>query len=198
VRRAGVGLAPRLGSVARSYATIAASIAALCAGCATNRVFERYLEAGLYEDAVRTFEADSTLWNRPETLLLAGRMFADPTVPSFDAVRARSTLERLVTVFPESEEAAQGGILIPLLTRLAELGELERELDARTAELERRAAQAVVTLADTLAAVQLAAERDLQALRRTIARLEADLDRAREELERLKAIDLRRRPGDRR
>jgi hypothetical protein len=171
------------------------AIAALGAGaCASTSVFQRYVEAGLYEDATRTFESDSTLWSRPDALLLAGRMFSDPSLAVFDAERARRVLQRLATAFPESDEAAQADLIVPLLTQLEKVEEAEKELSARAVELEARAARA-----DTLAAAsQSAAERELQALRRTIQRLETELEQARQELERLKAIDLRRRPPNRR
>jgi hypothetical protein len=173
---------------------VAAIVALASFGCATPHVFQRYVEAGLYEDATRTFESDSTLWSRPEVLLLAGRMFSDPSLPVFDPERARRALERLATGFPGSDEAAQADLLLSLLTQLEKLGQAEKELSARAAELETRAARA-----DTLAASQTeAAERELDALRRRIERLEAELEQARQELERLKAIDLRRRPPNRR
>jgi hypothetical protein len=181
----------------RSTARVGAALLALgSAACATPGVFERYVQAGLYEDAARTFEQDSTLWSRPETLLLAGRVFADPTQPTFDIGRAQQALERLVAAFPASPEAEQAGVLLPLLTQLERLEELEGELVALsglTVKLDSLAARS-----DTLAASQLAAEQEAQALRRRIQRLEEELEQARLELERLKAIDLRRRPEERR
>ena len=157
-----------------------AALALACAACAGPHAFERSLEEGRYADAARAFESDSTLWTSPEALLRAGRVYADPALPTFDAARARSALDRLVTGFPESEEAALGA---PLLGLLGSLDRVNGEL---------------LVLKDTLAASREAAERDLQLLRRRIEQLERDLREVRSELERLKAIDLRPRPGDRR
>jgi len=173
---------------------LAAIVLVASSACATTHLFESYVEARLYEDARRTFESDSTLWNRPDALLLAGRTFSDPSLPAFQPALARRALERLATSFPESDEAAQGAPLLSLLNQLETVAREGKELAARAAELEARAARA-----DTLAASQTAAaERELDALRRRIQRLEADLEQARQELERLKAIDLRRRPPNRR
>jgi hypothetical protein len=151
---------------------------------------EREFAVGRFEDAARSFEADSTLWSNPEALLLAGRLYADPSLPTFEAERARAVLKRLAADFPDSDEAEQGRPLLGLLAQLVDLEGLREELVARTAELEGRAAQT-----DSLTASREAAERDLQAMRRRIELLEAELGEARRELERLKAVDLRPRPG---
>jgi len=156
-------------------------------GCGGGLVMEREAAVGRFEDAARTFEADSTLWSNPEALLLAGELYADPALPTFDAERARDVLTRLTADFPDSEEVRRGAALLALMT---ELERVRDELGARTAELEGRAA-----LTDTLTASREAAERDLQAMRRRIELLEAELEEARRELERLKAVDLRPRPG---
>jgi len=169
------------------------AVIVLAAGCAsTPPLFDRYVQEGLYEDAVRTFESDTTLWNRPDALLLAGRMFSDPSLPAFfDPARARVALERLTERFPESLEAEYSAPLLPLL---AALDGVKGELAARAAEAERL----LGTQADTLAATQQAAALERDTLQRRIQRLEIELEEARRELERLKAIDLRRRPGGRR
>jgi hypothetical protein len=153
-------------------------------------LLEREIAVGRFEDAARTFESDSTLWSNPEALLLAGRLYADPSLPTFDIERAVPVLMRLIVEFPMSEEANRAR---PLATLVAELERVRVELEASTAELEGRAA-----LADTLTALTAsreAAERDVEAMRRRIERLEAELEEARRELERLKAVDLRPRPG---
>ena len=156
-------------------------------GCGGGLLMEREVGVGRFEDAARTFEADSTLWSNPQALLLAGRIYADPSLPTFDLDRAVPVLMRLVVEFPDSEEANRAR---PLATLVAELQRVQVELEARTAELQGRAA-----LTDTLTASRDAAERDLQAMRRRVERLEAELEEARRELERLKAVDLRPRPG---
>ena len=178
----------RRGLGARTGALVVALGPALgIVACATTHPFESEFARGRYEDAARTFEADSALWSSPEALLLAGRLYGDLTLPTFDVERARAALARLVEDFPESEEAERGR---PLLTLLAEVARLREELGASTAALEGR-----VALTDTLTASREAAERDLQEMRRRIERLEAELEEARRELERLKAVDLRPRPG---
>ena len=157
-------------------------------GCATRSAFDRFMGADLYEEAALAFQQDSTLWNDSEALLSAGQLFANPSLSVHDPAQARRVLERLVSAFPRTAEARQGGVVLALLTQM-ERG--ERELAALTTELHDRIAQA-----DTLAASRKAAEGEIQALRRAVARLEADLENARQELERLKAIDLGRPPPD--
>jgi hypothetical protein len=164
------------------------SAAIALAGCAgAPHPFERYVEAGRYEEAARAFEADSTLWNRPETLMLAGRVFSDPSVSTFDIERARTALERILSAFPGSPEASQARIVLPLLV---EVEGVRRELAARTAENAARAAQA-----DTLIASREASERQIADLRGRLQVLQAELQQVKEELERLKAIDLGPRSG---
>lgn len=165
------------------------ALALFSGGCAHTPLFTRYFDAGRYPDAVRVFESDSTLLRHPDALLRAARLYSDPSLGVADRARARVVLERLVTDFPKSAEARQGRILLPLLLQLEAVDRLNADLAARVAELGERAART-----DTLAASSEAAEREVQALRRRIQRLEVDLEQARQELERLKAIDLRRRP----
>ena len=174
-----------------------AALALGAGGCATQQLFAKYFDEGLYQDAARAFEADSTLWSRPDALLRAARLYADPRLPVFDPHRAQEVIARLVAAFPESPEARQAATLLALL---AQLEKMNADLSARSAELAQRTAQT-----DTLAASREAAEREVQTLRRQIQKLEADLEQirleleqTRQELERLKAIDLRRRPDNRR
>jgi hypothetical protein len=174
----------------RGGVLLAALGAAACAAApvvTTQHPFLTEVEEQRWEAAARTFEADSTLWASPQTLLLAGQFYADPTLSTFDQPRARQVLSRLTMGFPESLEAIAAR---PLLGLLAELESLGGELHARTAALEGRMA-----LADSLAASRDSVEQELQTMRRRIERLEAELEEARQELERLKAVDLRPRPG---
>lgn len=163
--------------------TIVLAAALFSVGCATARPFDRYLDAQLYVEAARAFDADSSLWNEPDALLRAGHLFANPTFPVYDATRARRTLERLLAEFPESSPARQVGALVPLL-RVVEA--LELELAARAIELKER-----VQKATEMEASREAAALEIEALRQRVGRLEGDLRATREELERLKAIDLR-------
>ena len=182
-------------SARAGWASAAAAAVVLSGGCASSRpLFVRYVEEGLYEDATRAFENDTTLWNRPDALLLAGRMFANPSLPVFEPTRARAALERLAERFPESPEATESAPLLPLLTALAEVKAELAAQSAKSAESQRL----LGTQADTLAATQQAAALERETLQRRIRRLETELDEARRELERLKAIDLRRRPEGRR
>ena len=158
-------------------------------GAAKQHAFDGFVDAGRYEDAARTFAEDTTLWNRPDALARASRMFSDPELPTYDPARARTVLERLALGFPLSREAELMSPLLPLMSAVAEV---RAELTARQARLDSLALHA-----DTLGASREAAERELQALQQRVRRLEVDLEAARLELERLKAIDLRRRPGTR-
>ena len=171
-----------------------AALLTVLGGCAHTHIFDRYVQEGLYEDALHTFESDSTLWVRPDAVLVIGQIFADPSMPTYDPDRGRGTLQRLIDAFPQTPEAAQARTLLSLT---AVLENVQRELAARSAEIARLGAQQTQQ-ADTLAATQQAAALERETLQRQIRRLEMELEEARRELERLKAIDLRRRPDGRR
>ncbi|MBI4519681.1 MAG: HAMP domain-containing protein [Gemmatimonadetes bacterium] len=182
-RAAGTRPARAEAASAKVALTIVLAATLFSVACATARPFDRYLDAQLYVEAARAFDADSSLWKEPDALLRAGHLFANPTLPVYDATRARRTLERLVTEFPQSSQARQVGAMVPLLRVLEAL---ELELAARAIELKER-----VQKATEMAASREAAALEIEALRQRVGRLEGDLRTTRQELERLKAIDLR-------
>jgi len=164
--------------------------------CATTQ-FDRYLAKQQWNDAARVFAADSSLQNDEHALFEAGVLYGSPGRPTFDAERSRALLRRLISRFPQSKYL---GDATDRLALLDEIARTKRESDAREHDL---VAQIDALTSETR---QLHARLDslggqTDQLRRSAARTEAELhDREeqlrvlRNELQRLKEIDLKPRP----
>lgn len=159
---------------------------AVATACATP-AFHRYYESGMFEEAARAYEADPSLSRSPRALYRAAQVHAYPGTSAYDPDRAREELQRLVERFPGSSYEPQARRLLSLLREMAGLrAELtEREASLRTLEGRVR----------RLEEERAGREEELDTLRLRARALEEELERTRLELERLKAIDLRRRPG---
>jgi hypothetical protein len=167
--------------------------------CATTQ-FDRYLARQQWTEAARVFAADSSLQNDEHALFEAGVLYGSPGRPTFDADRSRALLRRLIARFPQSKHLGDATDRLALLDEIARAkrdGEAhERELTAQIETLTAEARQLHVRL-DSLSGQS-------DQLRRSVARTEAELhDREeqlktlRNELQRLKEIDLKPRkpPG---
>lgn len=170
---------------------------AMTTACATSQ-FDHYLSRQQWADAARVFAADSSLQNDEHALFEAGVLYGSPSRPTFDAERSRALLRRLIARFPQSKHLGDAADRLALLDEIARAkrdGEAhERELTTRIEALTIEARQLQARL-DSLSGQS-------DQLRRSAARTEAELhDREeqlktlRNELQRLKAIDLKpRRP----
>lgn len=175
---------------------VALGLAATTA-CATSQ-FDRYLSRQQWADAARVFAADSSLQNDEHALFEAGVLYGSPGRPTFDAERSRLLLRRLIARFPQSKYL---GDATDRLALLDEIARAKRDAEAHERELTMRI-DALTTETRLLQARfdSLASQSDQ--LRRSAARAEAELhDREeqlkalRNELQRLKEIDLKpRRP----
>lgn len=168
--------------------------------CASSRPFDRLLSERRWAEAAQLFAGDSTLVNDEQALYSAAVLFGSPSKTTYDPERARTLFRRLLSTFPASKYASDAEDRLALIDEVlrARTGTARvRELEARIAEL-------------TAQQVRLRAELDSaqaqsEALRRSTARLEADVrDRdeqlraLRLELKQLKEIDLKPRSAGRR
>ena len=167
--------------------------------CATTQ-FDRYLANQQWADAARVFAADSSLQSDEHALYEAGVLYGSPGRPTFDAERSRFLLRRLVSRFPQSKYLADATDRLALLDEIArskrESEVHERELTAQIDALTLETRQLHARL-DSLSA-------QTDQFRRSAARAESELrDREeqlrvlRNELQRLKEIDLKPRPPGR-
>jgi hypothetical protein len=176
-------------------------------GCASTR-FERDLHAQRWSDAVRMFDADSTLQTNERAMFRVALLRSAPEKETYDPSLARELFERLLRrdPTPAVRESA--------LRHLAVLNEMQRieteaalREQATKAELDRLQDE-VEQMRRHVTALEgrLRGEEDANALlRRIVDRLETDLSSReaelhllRSELDRLKEIDFRRpqRPSD--
>jgi hypothetical protein len=184
--------------VGRKTRLLALGIASTTA-CATTQ-FDRYLAKQQWADAARVFAADSSLQNDEHALYEAGMLYGSPGRPTFDAERSRLLLRRLISRFPQSKHLGDA------TDRLALLDEIAR--NKQESEAHQRELMAQID-ALTLETRQLRARLDslsgqTDQLRRSAARAESELRERdeqlralRNELQRLKEIDLKPRPPGR-
>ncbi len=152
--------------------------------------YQRAFERGDIMEAAHIFDQDSSLWHDEQALFHTASARAMPGSPVYDPARAHAELQAFLTLFPQSEHRGEALRLDALLTQLQRLANQNQALTlradslaARTDSLDARADSAGARLAEQRrATLQLQAD-----LRRT----EAELKAVREELARLKAIDLR-------
>ncbi len=167
--------------------------------CAS-RPFDRLLSEHRWADAAQLFAADSSLANDEHALYSAAVLFGAPSRPTYDPERARMLFRRLLARYPNSEHVSDA------VDRVALLDEVLRARSglARVQELEARIAELTAQQARLRAGLD-SAQTQGDALRRSAARMEADvrerdeqLRALRRELKQLKEIDLKPRSGVRR
>jgi hypothetical protein len=176
----------------RAFVIAISLLAAACVHAVTQ--FDRYMAAGQWVDAAREFSADSALQNNEEALYQAAVLHSTPDRPTYDASRARTLFQSLLTKFPGTkhrDDAAARMMLLDDLLRAQRVATArERELEDRIAALTRET-QTLRTRVDSSNAQS-------DSLRGVIARLdtqrktgEAELAALKLELQRLKEIDLK-------
>lgn len=173
------------------------------AGCATSQ-FDQHFEARRFGAAARAFDADPSLHDSERALFRAGVLHALPRSPAYEPDHARTLLNRLLLLYPETahrEEATR------LLAFLAELERLEEETVRRERALQRDIETSTAEIVHLQHRIGwLEARIEVQRwhgrfLRKFIDRLETDLQEKerqlqalRDQLDRLKELDLQSAP----
>ncbi|MEP6491859.1 MAG: hypothetical protein ABJF01_04235 [bacterium] len=160
--------------------------------------FDRDFVAEQWSDAAREFAADPSLRNNENALYRAGVLFGTPRRPTYDPAKALDLLSTLLTRFPQTGHRADATARLLLLQDVLRL---QREAGLHEIELQERVAALTREIRDVRARLDLSTAQ-IDSLRGVLARLEADrrereeqLRTLRQELHRLKEIDLRpRRP----
>ncbi|SRR5690606_23385712 len=171
---------------------------ALAPACATSTPFDEHFEAHRYDAAARAFHASPELHDQERALFRAALTYGSPGSPVFDPDSARSLIERLQRLYPNTRYRDEAHRLLALLAEIQRLQDraerYEQEVERLTqdlAELRRHIAwlETRVDVRDEM----------LDMLRQVIERLEGEarykdgrIRALQEELERLKEIDLGR------
>lgn len=176
----------------------ALALVLVLAGCASLRgPGDRAFEAGDYPGAAAAYESalqrDPNARSDARLLLRLGLAYAEPESAVYEPQRALEVLRDVVTRFPKDRSAAQAALLLPHLEREVSLATALASERSRIADLEGQLVRALEE-AHTLDADVKAREEQLVRLRASLADVQAQLRRVREELEQLKRIDLQRRP----
>lgn len=169
---------------------------AVTAGCATS-LFDQHFEQARYAAAAAAFEQDSSLHQDEEALFRAGLVRAFPSSPAFDPALALAHFSRLEELFPDSPHRIEALRLVALLE---DRSRIQSELEMYRADLNDLRTRITAFAERQRRMEQQGEERDAE-----VARLETlatqledrlrqrsgELATLRQELERLKAIDLR-------
>jgi peptidoglycan hydrolase CwlO-like protein len=174
---------------------------ALLLGACSVSSFDRHLAAQRWSDAADAFDADSSLLSSDRALYRAALLHASPALPTWEPLRARELLAFLLTEHPGSMHRESALRLVELID---EMESRRMHAEARQQQLETQRARLQNEVADLRTQLN-ATERRMQAtdeesalLRAAVERLqlivrdrEEQLRQLRQELDRLKAIDLR-------
>lgn len=150
------------------------------------RPLDRYFDEGRYEEVVRAFEADSSLWSDEGAVYRVAVARSLPGSQVYDPARARTWLGHFLTNFRESQRRAEVRHLSALVE---EVTRIQEEADRRQAE-----AEAASERVDSLKVVASEQARMMEAVRADLRQRNRELGALRQELQRLKAIDLRLNP----
>ena len=169
---------------------------AVTTGCATS-LFDTHFEQGRYVAAAAAFDQDSSLHRDERALFRAAVVRAFPSSSAFDPTLALAHFARLEELFPDNSHRIEARRIVSLLEDRARL---QSKLEVHLSDLSDLRSQ-IATFAERQRRMeQLEEGRDAE-----VARLEAlavqlenqlrqrsgELAALRQELERLKAIDLR-------
>jgi hypothetical protein len=177
-----------MNSIRRCYMLMLAAASASCGGSSgSGRVPDVSDAAPPPAESVRLFAADTARALSSESgLFAAATGFATPGTPVYDPARAHAYLERFVAQFPASPRLREAQRMSLLLGEIARLQELESEL--------RR----VAVRLDSISRHRTQQVQMVQQLQVELRRRDVQLKALEQELESLKAIDLRlrqRRPA---
>jgi hypothetical protein len=182
----------------RALAIAALGCALASAACATSQ-FDRHFEAGQYLEASRLFAQDSALHRNEQALFRTGLIYALPASPVYQPALAQEIFQRLLTLYPKTSYQTRIAFLNGLLTEVQrlELTTVERELEIQRLTLRIDEVEDRARWLETLLERQ---ELQTNTFRGLTERLEMELGETRaqlralrDELDRLKEIDLRER-----
>lgn len=182
--------------MAAAMLAVAATLSAT--GCVKPSQFDRDFVAEQWSDAAREFAADPSLRNNEHALYRAGVIFGTPRRPTYDPAKALELFSALLARFPSTSHRADATARLLLLEDVLRL---QREAGVHEVELQAQVAALTRDIHDVRARLDLATSQS-ESLQKIITRLEAErrdreeqLRALRQELQRLKEIDLRpRRP----
>jgi hypothetical protein len=168
------------------------------ASCATvPSVADRRFAAGDYQGAAAAYEEALRTDRRAHLdaglCLRLGIAYAVPGTSAHDPSRAAAVLRDVATRFPKRAEGAQAALLVPQLDYEARLSADLAVATTRVGALEAEIARVREDYRGLGAAAKTTAEQ-LARARAQLAEKDVQLRRVRDELERLKSIDLRRSP----
>ncbi len=178
----------------RVLRTASAAALLLGAACATTSALDRSFGEGRYADVVRIFESDSTLWSREGAVYQVIVARAVPGTAVYDPLRAERYMTRYLARFPNASHAPHVRRLSLLVDEVVRLDSAAARSEDRTRRFAREADSLRVRLDSLRALVAFQRERfdSLRAAERAEDReRDAAIQELREELNRLKAIDLR-------
>jgi len=171
----------------------------LCAGCASSS-FERHLAEGRWEEAARAFDADSSLHTSERALQRAALLHASPDLTTYQPQLARALLARLLALHPGSIHRESALRMIALIDEIQRVRYYAAQLEADRDRIHTE----LVALRSEIALLERRIESQTQErnvlrsavdeLRGNVRYREEQLRSLREELDRLKAIDLRAAP----
>jgi hypothetical protein len=156
------------------------------AACASGlREADRSFRAGDYLQAAAAYETyierHPAARDVDAALFRLALAYTTPSSRVYDQARAVATLQKLVRGHPTSEHLAPAEVMLGMLARLDELETQAARTGERLAVLEASNAEAKRT-----------SEEQIARLRASLADSEVEVRRLRDELARLKSIDLRR------
>lgn len=165
-------------------AAAALLVTAAVAACASNRAAtEPPLELGRIVEEARALDSDSSLWNNDAALFRAALAHALPQSSLYRPAQAREYLDRLIQRFPRSPRREEALHLDAVLSEVARLDSHNTQSEVQIQRLDARVDSLQARLED-----QRQASSQLQA---DIHRRDVQIKALQDELERLKAIDLK-------
>jgi hypothetical protein len=169
---------------------------AVTTSCATS-VFDKHFEQGQYEAAAAAFDQDSSLHRNERAVFRAALVRAFPASPAFDPALALAYFARLDALFPDNPHRIEARRIAALLEDRARI---QSELEIHRSDLDELRSRITAFAERQRRMEQQGEERDAEVARleTLAAQLESrlrqrsgELAALRQELERLKAIDLR-------
>jgi len=171
---------------------------ALASACATATPFDQHFEANRYEAAARAFHSSPELHEQERALFRAALTYGSPQSPVFDPDSARSMIERLERLYPNTRYRDEAHRMLALLEEIQRLEDRAEQYEQEVERLTQEVAELRRHIAWLESRVEVRDEM-LDVLRQVIERLESEarykdgrIRALQEELERLKEIDLGR------